>query len=96
MSCSCNARCSRGNRSVVYGDNDSTFLHCQCLTCVQVLRVMAMTGAGVEEEGALEAGVAAMSSVLGMQGLPRDQAAVANLMTGMVKAMGSIACLSEV
>lgn len=57
---------------------------------------MAMTGAGIEEEGALEAGVAAMSAVLGMDGLPRDQAAVANLMTGMVKAMGSIACLSEV
>lgn len=55
-----------------------------------------MTGAGLEEEGALEAGVAAMSSILGMEGLPRDQAAVANLMTGMVKAMGSIACLSEV
>lgn len=55
-----------------------------------------MTGAGLEEEGALEAGVAAMSSILGMQGLPREQAAVANLMTGIVKAMGSIACLSEV
>lgn len=55
-----------------------------------------MTGAGLEEEGALEAGVAAMSSILGMKGLPREQAAVANLMTGMVKAMGSIACLSEV
>lgn len=55
-----------------------------------------MTGAGLEEEGALEAGVAAMSSILGMSGLPREQAAVANLMTGMVKAMGSIACLSEV
>lgn len=57
---------------------------------------MAMTGAGLEEEGALEAGVAAMSSILGMKGLPREQAPVANLMTGMVKAMGSIACLSEV
>lgn len=66
------------------------------LVPVQVLRVMAMTGAGLEEEGALEAGVAAMSSILGMEGLPREQAAVANLMTGMVKAMGSIACLSEV
>lgn len=66
------------------------------LTCVQVLRVMAMTGAGLEEEGALEAGIAAMSSILGMHGLPREQAAVANLMAGMVKAMGSIACLSEV
>ncbi|CAM9570405.1 unnamed protein product [Ectocarpus sp. 4 AP-2014] len=64
--------------------------------CAEVLRVMAMTGAGLEEEGALEAGVAAMSSILGMEGLPREQAAVANLMTGMVKAMGSIACLSEV
>ncbi len=63
---------------------------------MQVLRVMAMTGAGLEEEGALEAGVAAMSSILGMKGLPKEQAAVANLMTGMVKAMGSIACLSEV
>lgn len=63
---------------------------------MQVLRVMAMTGAGLEEEGALEAGVAAMSSILGMKGLPREQAPVANLMTGMVKAMGSIACLSEV
>ncbi|CBJ28383.1 conserved unknown protein [Ectocarpus siliculosus] len=63
--------------------------------CAEVLRVMAMTGAGLEEEGALEAGVAAMSSILGMEGLPREQAAVANLMTGMVKAMGSIACLSE-
>lgn len=67
-----------------------------CLPFLQVLRVMAMTGAGLEEEGALEAGVAAMSSILGMKGLPREQAPVANLMTGMVKAMGSIACLSEV
>lgn len=57
---------------------------------------MAMTGAGVQEEGALETGVAAMGSILGMQGLPREEIAVANLMTGMVKAMGSIACLSEV
>lgn len=64
--------------------------------CLQVLRVMAMTGAGLEEDGALEAGVAAMSSILGMKGLSREQAPVANLMTGMVKAMGSIACLSEV
>lgn len=55
-----------------------------------------MTGAGLEEEGALEAGIAAMSAILGMQGLPREEAAVANLMTGMVKAVGSIACLSEV
>ena len=54
-----------------------------------------MTGWGLNEEGALEAGVAAMSSILGMQGLPRDQAPVANLMTGIMKAMGSIACLSE-
>lgn len=63
---------------------------------LQILRVMAMTGWGLDEEGALEAGVAAMSSILGMQGLPRDQAPVANLMTEMMKAMGSIACLSEV
>lgn len=55
-----------------------------------------MTGAGLEEEGALESGIAAMSAILGMQGLPREEAAVANLMTGMVKAVGSIACLSEV
>ena len=55
-----------------------------------------MTGSGLDEEGTLEAGVAAMSSILGMQGLPRDQAPVANLMTEMMKAMGSIACLSEV
>ena len=54
-----------------------------------------MTGWGLGEEGALEAGVAAMSSILGMQGLPRDQAPVSNLMTGIMKAMGSIACLSE-
>ncbi|CAM9545189.1 unnamed protein product, partial [Discosporangium mesarthrocarpum] len=63
--------------------------------CAEVLRVMALSGAGLEEEGALEAGVAAMSSILGMQGLPREELPVANLMTGMVKAMGSIACLSE-
>lgn len=62
----------------------------------QILRVMAMTGAGLQEEGALEAGVAAMSSIVGMQGLPREEEEVANLMTEMVKAMGSIACLSEV
>lgn len=62
----------------------------------QVLRVMAMTGAGLEQEGALEAGVAAIASIAGMQGLPRGEAPVANLMTQMVKAMGSIACLSEV
>lgn len=56
---------------------------------------MAMTGWGLGGEGALEAGVAAMSSILGMKGLPRDQAPVSNLMTGIMKAMGSIACLSE-
>lgn len=54
-----------------------------------------MAGWGLEEEGALEAGVAAMSAILGMQGLPRNQAPVSNLMTGIMKAMGSIACLSE-
>lgn len=55
-----------------------------------------MTGAGLEQEGALEAGVAAIASIVGMQGLPKGEAPVANLMTQMVKAMGSIACLSEV
>ncbi|CAM9187272.1 unnamed protein product, partial [Choristocarpus tenellus] len=63
--------------------------------CAEVLRIMAMSGVGLEEEGALEAGITAMSSILGMKGLPREDTAVANLMTGMVKAMGSIACLSE-
>lgn len=57
---------------------------------------MATTGAGLEQKGALEAGVAAMNSIIGMQGLPREEAAVANLLTGIVKAMGSIASLSEV